>query len=535
MKHLTKGILTAAILISPAAIIHGHHISANSRTIYYSNSNQKSISDLDVSNGWTNIQYNSDIQPDVDKVFLQNQEIVGNQKGVLVQAGNLGDSSFKAQKVIPMKKGFKYDLDLIYAQYYNQQGQGYIDFNGDKITSNDDHTDHHYKKTIIPEKDMNYIITVSFTTVYPGNAYFKIAYDKSTGGISNTPVTFEAPIVNPAPEAGSTTVSGTAYKGNTVVVSDDKGDIGTAKVTDDGKFNIKTNRALKYKEILKVVQKNDKETSPAATVDVVDTKAPDAPILNKITDEDKEISGTAEPYSTVDVTFITDSPIHPEYSGTVNSDGKFTIPLEQTYLGKTVVMAKAVDEAGHESSNSKNEVLFSKSLEINLSHRISSDDTLIVGKTSRPKCELTVHFGSRIYSGSSDEKGNFSIPIDKHKPSTKYSVIAVDPRDPEDPASTSDKILPSIPNMNSAKSGMKVLNGVSDPGAEISLTLVRGQNKFDFKVTSDDDGVFSIPLKDKDGKDLALMIGDKLNYSAKLLVNGETLTSEEGSTAIYTF
>lgn len=139
---------------------------------------------IDISGGWTNIQYNSDIQPDVDKVFLQNQEIVGNQKGVLVQAGNLGDSSFKAQKVIPMKKGFKYDLDLIYAQYYNLQGQGYIDFNGDKITSNDDHTDHHYKKTIIPEKDMNYIITVSFTTVYRENAYFKIAYDKSNGGIS---------------------------------------------------------------------------------------------------------------------------------------------------------------------------------------------------------------------------------------------------------------------------------------------------------------------------------------------------------------
>ena len=138
----------------------------------------------DISQGWININYESDIQPDVSKVFLQGQDILGNQKGVLVQAANLGNSNFRAQKVIPMKKGHKYDLDLIYGQHYDSQGGGFIDFNGHKITATNDPTEQHYKETVIPSEDMNYVITASFTTVYPGNAYFKVAYDKSTGGIT---------------------------------------------------------------------------------------------------------------------------------------------------------------------------------------------------------------------------------------------------------------------------------------------------------------------------------------------------------------
>ena len=138
----------------------------------------------DISQGWININYESDIQPDVSKVFLQGQDILENQKGVLVQAANLGDSNFKAQKIVPMKKGYKYDLDLIYGQHYDSQGEGFIDFNGHKITTTNDPKDQHYKETVIPSEDMNYVITASFTTVYPGNAYFKVAYDKSTGGIT---------------------------------------------------------------------------------------------------------------------------------------------------------------------------------------------------------------------------------------------------------------------------------------------------------------------------------------------------------------
>ena len=319
-------------------------------------------------------------------------------------------------------------------------------------------------------------------------------------------------------------------------MSDDKGEIGSATVSEDGSFQVTTNRALKYKETLKVIQKDDKTTSPITTVDVVDTKAPEAPILNKITDEDKEVSGTTEPYANVDVTFDDPELPNPQtYSVTADGEGKFTVPLEHTYLGKTKVMASAIDEAGHESSETHGEVEFSKKLGLHLSHRISSADTIVSGKTTRPNCELEVHLGSRLYTGKSDDEGNFKITIDPHSPATAYIVKAVDSRDPENPATNTDIVLPRIPTFNSIKSGVKILEGVVDPRAEVTVTLTRGKDNFDFKTTADDQGKFTISLKDKDGKDLPLMVGDQLTFHSKLVVDGKDLPSEEGTSTIYTF
>lgn len=144
----------------------------------------ESTDSIDVSQGWEIINYNSDTLPDVNDTFLQGVETTTNQKCALVQAGNVGDASFTAQKVIPMKKGHQYDLNLIYAQTYDSPSTGFIDFNGDKIVATDDPTDKEYRKTITPTEDMDYTITVSFTTVYPGNAYLKVGYDKTGDGIT---------------------------------------------------------------------------------------------------------------------------------------------------------------------------------------------------------------------------------------------------------------------------------------------------------------------------------------------------------------
>ena len=154
-------------------------------TIHGEADTTKNSGDLDISQGWTIPEYVSNIQPDVDKIFLQNLEMnTGTLRGVLVQAINIGDATLTVQKVIPMKKGHAYDLDLIYAQYYTNGGSGYIDFNGEKIIATTDPSDHEYKKTVIPTADMSYKITIYFISTYGGNPYFKLAYKKN-GGITD--------------------------------------------------------------------------------------------------------------------------------------------------------------------------------------------------------------------------------------------------------------------------------------------------------------------------------------------------------------
>ena len=161
------------VLIIPQCVIP---ISGKAETV-------KNSEELDISKGWT-IDYVPDFQPLVDAIFLQNNTMSsGTVKGVLVQAGNIGNATLTAQKVIPMKKGHAYDLDLIYAQYYTNGGSGYIDFNGEKIIATTDSADHEYKKTIIPTSDMSYKITISFINKYAGNAYVKLGYNLEKGGI----------------------------------------------------------------------------------------------------------------------------------------------------------------------------------------------------------------------------------------------------------------------------------------------------------------------------------------------------------------
>lgn len=538
MNKKSKLILKSTTVLLPLALllvagqVNDQKIFADSRTTNISLNQANDSSDLDVSQGWNIKEYSSDTQPDVSKIFLQGVELSSvNQKCALVQAGNLGDSTLTAEKVVPMKKGHTYNIKLVYAQFYDNEGTGYIDFNGNRKEATSDHSDKTYTDTITPEEDMNYTITVSFKTQYPGNAYFKLGYDKDSGGIIDNNTELDLPKVSPAPEAGTTSVAGTAGVGNTVVVSDSKGEIGSAVVAADGKFNVTTNRTLKYKEELTLIQKNDTSTSKPLNVVVVDTIPPVAPTINKITDEDKEISGTSEPGTQVTVTFKVGKD-YPTYVGTADSKGNFKIPLDHSYNGKTKLGVVAVDEAGLSSVETTGEVAFAKNLEVSLSHHFSTINSSISGKTTRANCDITISFGARIYKGKSDGDGNFTIPIGSHLPGSEFTVKAVDPIDTENPASVTDKILPRIPEFDSVSSGIKLLKGVADPGADVTLTLTRGKDTYSFKATADDKGNFEIQLKDKNGKDITLAIGDELKYSATL--TKLSLTSEEGTTTIFT-
>src|SRR5699024_11501361 len=85
---------------------------------------------------------------------------------------------------------------------------------------------------------------------------------------------------------------------------------------------ISTNVDLKGGENI-VVTATDKDdnTSEETTTTVKDTTAPSAPTVNGVTSEDTTIGGTAEPASTVTVTF----PGGTTTTGTADDQGNYTI------------------------------------------------------------------------------------------------------------------------------------------------------------------------------------------------------------------
>ncbi|MCE4995848.1 Ig-like domain-containing protein, partial [Staphylococcus xylosus] len=104
----------------------------------------------------------------------------------------------------------------------------------------------------------------------------------------------------------ATSVSGTAEPGSTVTVTFPDGTTATGTADDQGNYTVDIPTTVKLdggEPIRVVAEDKDGNVSSETTTTVVDTTAPEAPTVNEVTSEDTTVSGTAEPGSTVTVTF----------------------------------------------------------------------------------------------------------------------------------------------------------------------------------------------------------------------------------------
>src|SRR5699024_12406805 len=123
-----------------------------------------------------------------------------------------------------------------------------------------------------------------------------------------------------------TTSGGTAEPGSTVTVTFPDGTTATGTANDKGNYTVEIPSGVKLEggEDIKVVGTDkDGNTSSEVTTTVVDTTAPDAPTVKGVTSEDTTIGGTAEPGSTVTVTF----PDGKTATGTADNQGNYTIEI----------------------------------------------------------------------------------------------------------------------------------------------------------------------------------------------------------------
>ncbi|MEJ7393481.1 Ig-like domain-containing protein, partial [Staphylococcus saprophyticus] len=108
-------------------------------------------------------------------------------------------------------------------------------------------------------------------------------------------------------------------------------------------IDIPTNQVLKGGETVTVTatDKDGNKSDPATTV-VTDTTAPTVPSINPVTSDDTEITGKAEPGSTVTVTF----PDGTTATGTADDDGNYTIniPSSEDLKGGETLPVTATDK-----------------------------------------------------------------------------------------------------------------------------------------------------------------------------------------------
>ncbi|MGX7244125.1 Ig-like domain-containing protein [Enterococcus quebecensis] len=505
-------VLLGAFLLSTAEVSAVESPLNNGLII--NNQLNKATDPLDVTVGW-DIKFESSLPNiHVEDVFLEGRENESlHQKMVINNAANIGEATLHATKTIPMKKGHEYKINLIYAMQFNKTGVGSIDFNGDKVSSTDpdgnDAKDHMYTKTITPEKDMDYVITIDYKIPKVSNVYLKLAFDtKGEGGIVEKG-DLKAPILE-APEANQKIITGTGQSGNTIEIQDESATVlGTSKVNTDGSFSVTAKRPFVYDETVKGVQiTKEGIRSKETAVKVIDTIAPEAPTLEQVTNESKEVKGKAEANTLINLTMGSDT-----YQEHADSKGNFTIYLDKNYDFGTKVSATATDLAGNVSESTDMIVIYATELNVKFTDTISSVDTQVTGETTRGNVEVEIKINSRIFKVTSDENGQFIVDLTRSYPvGTKITAKVVDEYDQSKTAET--LVTPRPPSLVSLREGDQLITGEADPNAKIEAIVHHGEEDYAFEVMTDKEGNYTIELKDDEDKPFKLKIGDSVEIKS---------------------
>ncbi|WP_436855995.1 Ig-like domain-containing protein, partial [Staphylococcus caeli] len=117
--------------------------------------------------------------------------------------------------------------------------------------------------------------------------------------------------------------------------------------------------------------------SEVTTKDVADETAPTAPIMDEFTSNDKQITGQAEPGSTLEVTF----PDGQKVSVQADDQGRYTVDVPTNVMNNGgQVSVKAIDAAGNESSVTTKDVADETAPTAPTMDEFTSNDSQITGQ-----------------------------------------------------------------------------------------------------------------------------------------------------------
>src|SRR5699024_8115276 len=251
---------------------------------------------------------------------------------------------------------------------------------------------------------------------------------------------------------------------------------------DQGNYTIEipTNVDLKGGENI-VVTATDKDgnKSEETTTTVKDTTAPSAPTVNGVTSEDTTIGGTAEPGSTVTVTF----PDGKTATGTADSEGNYTIemPTHSDLKGGENIVVTAADKDGNKSEEATTTVKDTTAPSAPTVNGVSSEDTTI-GGTAEPGSTVTETFpDGKTATGTADSEGNYTIDIPSGvdlEGGEAIKVVAADKdgnKSEETTTTVKDTTAPSAPTVNEVKSEDTTIGGTAEPGSTVTVTFQIGR------------------------------------------------------------
>ena len=341
-----------------------------------------------------------------------------------------------------------------------------------------------------------------------------MSVDAGTTVLDKTPP--EVPTINPVTSEDKT-ITGKAEPNSTVTVTFPDGKTASSTTDADGNYviNIPSSEDLKGGEELPVTA-TDKagNTSDKATTVVTDTTAPTVPSVNPVTSDDTQITGKAEPNSTVTVTF----PDGTTATGNTDADGNYVIniPSGEDLKGGETLPVTATDKDGNKSEPATTVVTDTTAPTVPTVNPVTSNDKTITGK-AEPGSTVTVTFpDGTTATGKTDDNGNYVIDIPANEDLKGGETLPVTATDKDgntsEPATTvvTDTTAPTVPTINPVTSEDKTITGKAEPGSTVTVTFPDGTTA---TGTTDNNGnyVINIPTNEdlKGGETLPVTSTDK--------------------------
>ncbi|MGL4009955.1 Ig-like domain-containing protein, partial [Staphylococcus nepalensis] len=336
-----------------------------------------------------------------------------------------------------------------------------------------------------------------------GEALQVVATDKNDNISAPTMTTVEdttapdAPKINEA-SSEDTQIAGTSEPNSTVTVTFPGGATVDVETDEQGNFivDIPENMDLTGGEEIQASaqDKSDNKSTQASTT-VVDATAPEAPMVNEVTSEDKTIRGTAEPGSTVTITF----PDGKTADGKANAQSEYSIAIPENVelTGGEELLVAAMDSNGNISDSVTTTVTDTTAPEVPTVNEVTSEDKTIRG-TAEAGSTVTVTFpDGKTADGKANEQGEYSIAIPENVKLTGGEELLVAAMDSNGNISDSvtttvtDTTAPEAPTLDEVTSDDTTVSGTSEPGSTVTVMFPDGTTA---TGTADDEGNYTIEI-----------------------------------------
>ncbi|MEH7306648.1 Ig-like domain-containing protein [Neobacillus drentensis] len=218
-----------------------------------------------------------------------------------------------------------------------------------------------------------------------------------------------------------TVVTGKVESGSTVTIKSGNTVLATANAASNGVFSAKIAVQKAGTKLAVTAKDSAGNVSASVTVTVADVVAPSKPVVKKVDNNDKVVTGKAEAGSSVTVKNGT------KVLGTAKaaSTGAFSVKIAVQKAGAKIKVT-AKDGAGNVSFSASvtvADVIAPRKPTVN---KVDDNDRKVTGK-AEVNSRVTVKVGSKsLGSANADSKGNYSVKIKAQKKGTTLAVTAKD-------------------------------------------------------------------------------------------------------------